>query len=509
MKPCFGYIRVSTQKQGEGVSLEAQKDAMSVFASKNDLSITRWFEEKETAAKRGRPVFNQMLRQLKRGGAKGLVMHKIDRSARNLRDWALVSELPNLGIDIFFATESLDFRSRGGRLAANLQAVIAEDYIFNLREECIKGMNGRLKQGLFPWAAPPGYLDQGGGKPKTPCPKTAPLIRELFELYATGRHSYKTLILKMHRRGLRNKRGGRLTLNGLSTILQNPFYIGLIGIKRTGETFEGVHEPIVPVATWTRAQEIRSGRSAPKVTRHNHQFQGVFRCGNCSGPMVPELQKGHVYYRCKLKTCPTKTIREENLDAAILSALKRIQLRSKSATLAARTDESEILDRLRNQRAGLSLQIADEERRLERLEDLLVSEALSLEAFNRRRSASQKLLAELRERHAKIPSPEVACTKKKNLAELQKNLALLYEMAGSMEKRMIVENVWPNRTVFRKEVTFEPYSWVANVGLGEPLPGGEPERDRGRTSIVDSDKLGYENLFPLMKLILGDARKTN
>lgn len=75
MKPCFGYIRVSTQKQGEGVSLEAQKDAITVFASQNSLTVTRWFEEKETAAKSGRPVFNHMLRQLKKGSAEGLIMH--------------------------------------------------------------------------------------------------------------------------------------------------------------------------------------------------------------------------------------------------------------------------------------------------------------------------------------------------------------------------------------------------------------------------------------------------
>ena len=51
MKTCFGYIRVSTQKQGEGVSLEAQKDAIVAFASRQNLTISRWFEEKETAAK--------------------------------------------------------------------------------------------------------------------------------------------------------------------------------------------------------------------------------------------------------------------------------------------------------------------------------------------------------------------------------------------------------------------------------------------------------------------------
>lgn len=56
MKQCFGYIRVSTQKQGEGVSLEAQKDAITAFASRQNLTVTEWFEEKETAAKSGPPA---------------------------------------------------------------------------------------------------------------------------------------------------------------------------------------------------------------------------------------------------------------------------------------------------------------------------------------------------------------------------------------------------------------------------------------------------------------------
>ncbi len=55
MHTYFGYVRVSTQKQGEGVSLEAQREAITAFAERNQLTITDWFEEKETAAKRGRP----------------------------------------------------------------------------------------------------------------------------------------------------------------------------------------------------------------------------------------------------------------------------------------------------------------------------------------------------------------------------------------------------------------------------------------------------------------------
>ena len=114
MKQCFGYVRVSTVKQGEGVSLEAQQEAIERFAEQNDITITKWFEEKQTAAKAGRPVFSAMVKALRQHKAAGVIIHKIDRSARNFRDWARIGELSDAGIDVHFASESLDFRSRGG-----------------------------------------------------------------------------------------------------------------------------------------------------------------------------------------------------------------------------------------------------------------------------------------------------------------------------------------------------------------------------------------------------------
>lgn len=326
MKPCFGYIRVSTQKQGEGVSLEAQKDAIEAFASRQGLTIIRWFEERQTAAKGGRPIFNQMLGQLRRGAARGVIIHKIDRSARNLRDWAMFSELPDIGIDVFVATESLDFNSRGGRLTADIQAVIAADYIRNLREETKKGIDGRLKQGLYPFRAPIGYLDNGKGKPKTPDPEKAPLIREMFELYASGQHSLRSLRAEINHRGLRNHAGQPLSLCGIETIINNPFYTGLIVIQRSGKTYDGIHEPIVPATLFRHVQEVKAGRNGKVVTRHNHLYRGLFRCGLCDGPMSPELQKGRVYYRCQTRTCPTRTIREDRLEAIITDALRRLEI---------------------------------------------------------------------------------------------------------------------------------------------------------------------------------------
>src|ERR1035438_6770137 len=183
----FGYIRVSTAKQGEqGVSLQEQRDAIARYSQQHGLEIVNWFEERETAAKRGRPVFNQMLRLLKQGKADGVIIHKIDRSARNLKDWSDLGEMIDSGIQVHFVNESLDLHSRGGRLSADIQAVVAADYIRNLREETRKGFYGRIKQGLYPLPAPLGYLDMGKAKAKELDPVRAPLVRRAFELYSTA-----------------------------------------------------------------------------------------------------------------------------------------------------------------------------------------------------------------------------------------------------------------------------------------------------------------------------------
>ena len=253
-------------KQGEGVSLAAQQDAIEVFAAKNDITIIKWFEEKQTAAKQGRPVFSAMIKELRLHKADGVVIHKIDRSARNFRDWARIGELSDAGIDVHFATESLDFRSRGGRLSADIQAVIAADYIRNLKEEIQKGVRGQLERGLYPLKAPIGYLNNGGGKLKTHDPIRAPLIKKVFELYASTQYSIRGLLKKTGDMGLCNDRGGRISKGCLEKLLSNPFYTGIIKIRRTGAVYQGAHEPLISAQLFETVQEIKSGKYNKKIT---------------------------------------------------------------------------------------------------------------------------------------------------------------------------------------------------------------------------------------------------
>ena len=202
----YAYTRVSTQKQGvTGVSLQEQRAAIANYAGRERLQITTWFEEQRTAAKTGRPVFRQMLEFLKDGRAHGVIVFKVDRGARNLRDWADLGELIDANIDVRFVNDSIDLRTRGGRLTADIQAVIAADYIRNLRDETQRGFYGRIKQGLFPLPAPVGYRDNGRGRVKTIDPVSGPLIREAFTQYSEGTVSIPELVRSLAEHGLRNR----------------------------------------------------------------------------------------------------------------------------------------------------------------------------------------------------------------------------------------------------------------------------------------------------------------
>lgn len=482
MKPCFGYIRVSSQKQGEGVSLEAQKDAITEFASRENLSITKWFEEKETAAKTGRRVFNDMLRELKRGRAAGLIIHRIDRSARNFLDWGRIGELSDIGIDVYFATESLDFRSRGGRLVADIQMAVAADYCRNLSIEARKGINGRLKQGLYPFYAPLGYLNQGGGKVKTLDPQRAPLIKQLFKLYLTGEHSIRSLHQEMVARGLITRSGKPVSLRTIENILQNRFYCGLTQNKRTGEVFQGKHEPLISVADFERIKAIKEGRYTKKKTKHDHLLRKLFRCADCDRLLTPERQKGYVYYRCHTPQCVRRTVREEQLEAAVFSSLVQLEFSPEDIeTMRARYQTWDMPARLEDERKNLELRLADAKDRLDRLTDFLLDGTLDREAYNRRRETLQIEIAGLQEELCNVEQRDVSEEDIEKFFELMKSLAGLYAAAKPPVKRGIVENCFSNRTWTGSNIELEPSDQLVRARSELLAPSGGGTRDTFRT----------------------------
>lgn len=464
----LAYTRVSTAKQGEGVSLQEQKESIRRYASRENFTISRWFEEKETAAKRGRPVFGEMLKILEKGEARGVIIHKIDRSARNLKDWANLGELIDAGIEVHFANESLDLNSRGGRLSADIQAVVAADYIRNLREETRKGFYGRLKQGLYPLRAPIGYLDNGGGKPKTIDPVTGPLVRQAFELYASGTISLRDLADEMYRRGLRSQRNGKVNRTGWSNALRNPFYIGIMRVRSTGEVFPGVHETLIPKRLFDRVQGVLDGKVRKGSNRHAFLFRRLFRCEACGYSLIGERQKGHVYYRCHTSDCTTTGFREEALDRAIRKRLEPLMLtRDELRYLLQKVVELRVKwenDREKRERA-LRLQRAKIGERLTALTDALLDGIIDKPLFEERKEA---LLLERREIDDQLSGGDTTFDripdKLQEFLELAESAETSYEEGDRAEKRDFLQIVTSNRTVRGKQVEItlkEPFQLIA------------------------------------------------
>jgi site-specific DNA recombinase len=460
MKSYFAYIRVSTVKQGEhSSSLLEQKSAIEAYAGRHDLRIGAWFEETETAAKQGRREFNRLTGLLRKGKASGVIIHKIDRSARNLRDWARLGELIDAGIEVLFAHEGLDMQTRGGRLAADIQAVVAADFIRNLRDEVRKGFYGRLKQGFYPLRAPRGYLDRGKGRAKEICPVTGPLVRQAFELYGTGNYSLELLRHEMARRGLRGSGGKAMVFDAISVMLRNPFYVGLMRIRTTGEVFEGVHPPLVSKALFDRVQAIMDGRLYPRIEKHTFLFRRLVQCAQCGRSLSGERQKGHVYYRCHDRECPRISVTEERIDERVSADLQLLALdeRDVGDFRDILREQIEIEDMERHDRhAHAERDLALLEQRIARLTDALIDGTIDKPTYEERKTDLYFKRRELRDR---LESDDSETFWRSVAQKFERGLTAYigYQTGNDHEKREMVKMVSSNVTIRDKNPVLSMY----------------------------------------------------
>lgn len=471
MKQLFAYIRVSTAKQGQGVSLQEQRATIERYAARTGVLIVRWFEERKTAAKAGRPEFARMVKLLRAGKADGVVIHKIDRSTRNYRDWADIDELIDDGVEVRFANDDLDLRSRGGRLAADIQVAVAVDYIRNLREEALKGIHGRLKQGILPNGVGIGYLDTGAGKPKAIDPIRGPLVKRVFELYASGAYALRDVATEAKRIGLRNRNGNPLHMQEIHKVLRNPFYAGIIRSKRFG-LFPGAHEPLITHALFERVQAVLSAKFVRRSKRHAFLFRRFLRCMTCGRCLIGSVAKGHVYYRCPTITCPTTSLREERIDAAVREVLAAVTLGEKEASAIAATlaaMSADAIDVRAARRATLREALAGTNARLSRLTDLLLDAKIEALEHEERRATLVAERIRLEQELAQVDGAigDATATVRK-IVELAKSAEMLYELGDAPQKRQLLEFVLSNCVVTGKNIDFsmrEPFATLANRHL--------------------------------------------
>ena len=510
MRTYFAYIRVSTVKQGEkGSSLAEQRDAIERYATKQGLCVTEWFEEQETAAKRGRTVFRKMLTRLKKGSAHGLVMHKVDRGARNLADWAELASLMDLGIDVHFAHEALDLTSRGGRLSADIQAVVAADFIRNLRDEVKKGLYGRLKQGIYPFKAPPGYCDTGSGALKTIDPVSGPLVRQAFELYASGNYTLNTLRAAMAVRGLRTRSGNTLSAAQMSEILANRFYYGLMCVK--GQTFVGKYEPLISKSLFDKVRAQAEGRTPCRSTYgRDYALRKMIVCGSCGRGLYGEFQKGFIYYRCHSDSCVGVCIRETRCAehaAHILSYLPEPPVLLRTLREMFDIENAKQTERHEETVRSIALQTANVEARERRITDLFIDGSLEQSVYETRRGELQNERLSLREKEKSATVGADPARQTQNFLELVLNLRRMAQSQFHLENREMLKSAISNFTISQKSVMIQwskAFEVLLNLG-GVCLCEESPKEVRKRGRYVAGCNQAFKKALKLNGHALYDA----
>lgn len=306
------YLRVSTQEQAEGHSLDTQRDVLTAWAEREGWTCAEVYADAGASGTRiaGRVAFQRMLRDAETHAFDAVLVKNRSRYARDVAD-ALLTERQLLlaGVRVLSLDEpAANDDTPGAFLFRGFSDLIAHHYSVELSHKTRQGWRKRAEKGLTVGDLPFGYRSTGPHTPPTVEPSEADAVRAAFERYAMGDVSLNDIADQLNRGGLRprSKRGtphfGQKTVRGM---LANRFYVGDI-VYHGAVVSRGLHEPLIDKALFDRVQRARQARidrplRARVRSSRPYLLRGIARCAVCGGVMwANTLSHGseYRYYRC-------------------------------------------------------------------------------------------------------------------------------------------------------------------------------------------------------------------
>ncbi len=344
VKYCL-YARKSTESEERQIlSIDSQIKEMLQLAEREGLEVVTMKRESHSAKETGqRPIFNEIIEELKQGKFNGILTWAPDRISRNAGDLGKIVDLMDSGALVEIRTFGQKFSNNPNEkfllMILGSQAKLEND---NRGINVKRGLRTRVEMGLWPGMAPLGYLNQKHMDKKCQVivdPQRAPVIKKMFEKVAfehySGRKIYNWL---RHELNFYTRGNKSLTLSGIYRILDNPFYYGVFEHpKKSGNWYTGKHEPIIIQELFEKAK-VQLKRD--QIVRENHEFSftKLFTCGYCGSGISAEekykqLKDGtharYVYYSCSRardRNCKNKYIREEELITELLKILDKVNI---------------------------------------------------------------------------------------------------------------------------------------------------------------------------------------
>jgi DNA invertase Pin-like site-specific DNA recombinase len=234
------YARKSTDVEDKQVlSIEAQLVELRAYARNERLEIVDELIEKKSAKMPGRPVFAEMLKRIERSEASGIIAWHPDRLARNSIDGGQIVYLLDQTTINYLRFPMFQFENTSqGKFMLSIMFSQSKYYIDNLAENVKRGLRQKVRRGEMPGLAPLGYINDVRTKTIWADKKLAEIVRQAFELYATGTKTLDDIAAFLYAngvktRGRRRKKGEPKSAGGkqwhasrVKRMLADVFYYG-------------------------------------------------------------------------------------------------------------------------------------------------------------------------------------------------------------------------------------------------------------------------------------------
>lgn len=525
------YLRVSSTQQAdkdynaEGYSLPAQRAACLRKAESLEATVVEQFVERgESGTTANRPALKRMLARLTSGDIQYVIVHKIDRLARNRADdVAIVMAIRQAGATLVSVSENID-ETPSGLLLHGIMSSIAEFYSQNLGLEVKKGTTQKALQGGTPFLAPVGYINVreiiDGREIRTIAvdPERGSLVTEAFVLYATAQYSLSELAGILESRGLRSRprrgasEGKPLSVAQLAKLLRKRYYMGIV--QYAGKTYKGRHTPLIDPITFETVQQVLTAKrqSGERSWRNHNYLRGSIYCAACGGRLFFTRVKGrnayYDYYVCRGRqegTCAQPNHRAEAVEARIeehyasvtIPVERRATVR---ANIIAHVKQIDVAagEEIR-QAKTIEARLNGEERKLldahyvNRVSDALFSE--ESERIQRELAAALKIIESLETPH------DEALRNLDRALDLLHDLQSAYIAATDSQRRLfnqaIFDRIWIDREDVSGSSLAEPFEDL----LDEALVSGEwSERTKQAEPTLQAAE-ALEGIFAELSLV--------
>ncbi|HQI26361.1 MAG TPA: recombinase family protein [Candidatus Paceibacterota bacterium] len=399
----FIYCRKSSEDEERQVlSIEVQLTELREFAKQNSLFVVKEYYESKTAKEPGREVFNEMLGEIEKGSASGILAWNPDRLARNSIDGGKVIYFVDTLKIVALKFPTFWFEATPqGKFMLSVAFGQAKYYTDNLRENILRGIRQKIRRGELSAKAPLGYFNEPRLRTIEPDKKTFNKVKECLGAFATGQYTLTSIQRKMFSLGLVGARSGKpLVLASVEHILKNPFYYGHFQYR--GEVHQGSHKTMISKKLFDKIQEalVTNGKPRKKRGEKGLLYKGFAVCGECGYAITAErkIKKSGLvyhYYHCTFKSrtqkcSQTRFLREEELTRQVQDMVQKVSLPDEWRDAYLKKLESENADVRHSSDLfvqNLKNDISAVSARLSRLTDAYLNEALELGEYLERKNA--------------------------------------------------------------------------------------------------------------------------